>query len=67
VSVGAAAWPTHGASLNEVFLAADNALFAAKNAGRGRVCVVDGSTRPAASQGRVEVPPPIAAPTPPPA
>jgi diguanylate cyclase (GGDEF)-like protein len=68
VSIGAAAWPTHGASLNDVFLAADNALFAAKNSGRGRVYVVDGSTRPPTiSQERAGARPPTAAPTPPPA
>ncbi|CAM3412790.1 hypothetical protein KIPE111705_07160 [Kibdelosporangium persicum] len=68
VSVGAAAWPTHGADLSEVFLAADNVLFAAKDNGRGRVCVADGSTRPtAASQEREEASAPTAAPTPPPA
>jgi diguanylate cyclase (GGDEF)-like protein len=36
VSIGAAAYPDAGANLDEVLLAADNALFAAKDAGRGR-------------------------------
>ena len=36
VSIGAAAYPDAGAELDEVLLAADNALFAAKDAGRGR-------------------------------
>jgi diguanylate cyclase (GGDEF)-like protein len=35
VSIGAAACPDAGAELDEVLLAADNALFAAKDAGRG--------------------------------
>lgn len=40
VSIGAAAYPDAGADLDEVLLAADNALFAAKDAGRGRARAV---------------------------
>jgi diguanylate cyclase (GGDEF)-like protein len=36
MSIGAAAYPDAGGELDEVLLAADNALFAAKDAGRGR-------------------------------
>lgn len=40
VSIGVAGYPDAGADLDEVLLAADNALFAAKDAGRDRVRVV---------------------------
>ncbi|KAA9159479.1 MFS transporter [Amycolatopsis acidicola] len=40
VSIGAAAYPDHGGSLDEVLLAADNALYLAKDSGRDRVCAV---------------------------
>ncbi|MEC3974310.1 MFS transporter [Amycolatopsis sp. H20-H5] len=40
-SVGAAMYPTAGASLEEVLLAADLALFAAKDAGRNQVRVIE--------------------------
>lgn len=36
MSIGTAAYPDAGTELDEVLLAADNALFAAKDAGRGR-------------------------------
>jgi diguanylate cyclase (GGDEF)-like protein len=36
MSIGAAAYPNAGTELDEVLLAADNALFAAKDAGRSR-------------------------------
>ncbi len=39
VSIGAAAFPTAGPELNDVMFAADNAVFAAKNAGRNQVKV----------------------------
>lgn len=39
-SIGAAAWPDAGPDLDEVLLAADNALFAAKDAGRNRALAV---------------------------
>ncbi|WP_194240070.1 GGDEF domain-containing protein [Amycolatopsis sp. YIM 10] len=38
-SIGGAIYPTAGQTLDEVLLAADLALFAAKDAGRNRVCV----------------------------
>jgi diguanylate cyclase (GGDEF)-like protein len=38
MSIGAAAYPDSGTELDDVLLAADNALFAAKDAGRGRAC-----------------------------
>jgi diguanylate cyclase (GGDEF)-like protein len=40
VSIGAAAFPAAGRSLEEVLISADNALFAAKDAGRNQVRVV---------------------------
>lgn len=40
VSIGVAVYPDAGSDLDEVLLAADNALFAAKDAGRDRVSVV---------------------------
>lgn len=39
VSIGAAAFPAAGPELNDVMFAADNAVFAAKNAGRNQVKV----------------------------
>lgn len=40
VSIGVAVYPDAGTELDEVMLAADNALFAAKDAGRDRVSIV---------------------------
>lgn len=40
VSIGVAGYPGAGADLDELLLAADNAMFAAKQGGRDRVCVV---------------------------
>jgi GGDEF domain-containing protein len=40
VSIGVAVHPDAGTDLDEVLLAADNALFAAKDAGRDRASVV---------------------------
>ena len=40
VSIGVAAFPDAGTDLDELLLAADNALFAAKDAGRDRASVV---------------------------
>lgn len=37
VSIGLALWPAHGQSLEQLLNAADNAMYAAKNAGRNRV------------------------------
>jgi GGDEF domain-containing protein len=35
-SIGAAVWPTHGPTLAEAMRHADEALYAAKHAGRGQ-------------------------------
>jgi len=40
-SIGIASFPAHAASRAELFRAADDALYAAKRAGRNRVCVAD--------------------------
>jgi two-component system cell cycle response regulator len=40
-SIGIACFPAHAASRAELFRAADDALYAAKRAGRNRVCVAD--------------------------
>jgi diguanylate cyclase (GGDEF)-like protein len=47
ISAGVAAFPDHGASRDELIRAADNALYAAKQAGRNRVCF-NGHSRAAA-------------------
>lgn len=43
VSIGVAQYPGVGQDLEELLLAADNAMFAAKQSGRDRVCVVKGA------------------------
>ena len=40
-SIGIATFPAHAVSRAELFRAADDALYAAKRAGRNRVCVAD--------------------------
>jgi diguanylate cyclase (GGDEF)-like protein len=50
ISAGVAAFPDHGASRDELVRAADNALYAAKQTGRNRVCL--NSRTQAASAGR---------------
>lgn len=50
ISAGVAAFPDHGTSRDELVRAADNALYAAKQTGRNRVCL---NSRPrAAAAGR---------------
>ena len=39
ISAGVAAFPTHGKTRDELIRAADNSLYAAKQAGRNRVCL----------------------------
>lgn len=39
ISAGVAAFPTHGKTRDELIRAADNGLYAAKQAGRNRVCL----------------------------
>jgi len=39
ISAGVAAFPTHGMTRDELIRAADNGLYAAKQAGRNRVCL----------------------------
>lgn len=51
VSVGVATYPDAGADLDEVLLAADTAVFAAKDAGRDRVLAVQLSGSSAAGPG----------------
>lgn len=41
ISVGVARYPDHGATVDAVFLRADQALYHAKNHGRNAVCVAD--------------------------
>jgi diguanylate cyclase (GGDEF)-like protein len=55
VSVGVAAWPEDGQSVDEVLIKADRRLYAAKQAGRNRV-VGSESPAPAASSGAAGVP-----------
>ena len=50
ISAGVAAFPTHGTTRDEMIRAADSGLYAAKQAGRNRVCVA--SLTRAAAKGR---------------
>ena len=42
-SAGVAQWPNHGADLNELYRAADRAMYRAKQSGRARVLAARGS------------------------
>jgi diguanylate cyclase (GGDEF)-like protein len=44
MSVGLAAWPQHGDSMDEILKAADDALYQAKRNGRNRVALAGGTT-----------------------
>jgi diguanylate cyclase (GGDEF)-like protein len=44
ISAGVAAYPDHGNTRDELVQAADTALYAAKQAGRNRVCIAGGLT-----------------------
>lgn len=41
LSIGVASFPGHGAGVDELYTAADHAMYRAKHAGRDRVCSVD--------------------------
>jgi len=41
VSAGVAAFPTHGRNRDEIVRAADSGLYAAKQSGRNRVCIIN--------------------------
>jgi diguanylate cyclase (GGDEF)-like protein len=45
ISAGVAAFPTHGRTRDEIIRAADNGLYAAKQAGRNRVCLATSMAR----------------------
>jgi two-component system cell cycle response regulator len=60
VSVGVACLPTHATTLAELMQHADTALYAAKRAGRNRVCLAAPGTEGAAAPKRAE-PDPLAA------
>jgi diguanylate cyclase (GGDEF)-like protein len=49
ISAGVAAFPAHGKSRDELIRAADNGLYAAKQAGRNRVCLAS-VARPASAR-----------------
>jgi diguanylate cyclase (GGDEF)-like protein len=53
LSLGVAAFPDHARNAEDLVTAADAALYAAKDAGRDRVVVSDGTLRPAHAEGDV--------------
>lgn len=65
ISIGVAACPQHGAVAEALVTSADDALYRAKRAGRGQICVQDSSrpgsiTRMAAAARLEREPPPLA-------
>ena len=46
ISAGIAAFPTHGRTRDEIVRAADSGLYAAKQAGRNRICLPQQPQRP---------------------
>jgi diguanylate cyclase (GGDEF)-like protein len=53
LSLGVAAFPDHARNAEDLVTAADAALYTAKDAGRDRVAVSDGTLRPAHAEGDV--------------
>jgi diguanylate cyclase (GGDEF)-like protein len=49
-SIGVAAFPRHGTSLDEAVHAADSAMYQSKAAGRDHVTLYTGATTPAAGE-----------------